>query len=94
MPTLGYNVYFSTNATGAAAELNANPRDSIRSCAQLANDTIPSTFLLSETTFLEPWNEFVEENNLTEIPFSGIMSHQVEDYMVTKYKQQGFFPST
>jgi hypothetical protein len=41
-------------------------------------------------TFLGPWRGYLKENNLTEIPFSNIMTKEVEDYMVESYKKQGF----
>ena len=94
MPTLGYTFYVSNNATGAAAEMNANIRMTVRSVAQIASSTVPSTFLADETSFLEPWFQFDEEHNLTEIPFSGIMTPLIEDYMVHMYSIQGFFHST
>jgi hypothetical protein len=94
VPTLGYNIYVSANATGAAKELDADPRSAIRSCAQVASSTVPATFLSGLTSFLQPWEDFEKENNLTEIPFSGFMTKQVEDYMVLQYQKQGFFNST
>jgi hypothetical protein len=93
VPTLGYTFYVSNNATGAAAEMNANIRSTVRSVAQIASSTVPSTFLADETSFLEPWFQFDEEHNLTEIPFSGIMTPLIEDYMVQMYSIQGFFHS-
>ena len=93
VPTLGYTLYLSKNETGAAAELNADIRSSIRSCAQVADSKVPATFLSEQTNFLDPWKEFLKENKLAEIPFSGIMTKEVEDYMVKSYKKQGFFNS-
>jgi hypothetical protein len=42
---------------------------------------------------LGPWRDFQKANNLKEIPFSGIMSPEVEDYMVKSYQKQGFYNS-
>jgi hypothetical protein len=86
-------VYFGNNATGAAAELNADPRSAIRSCAQTATSVIPPTFLQENNTFLGPWYAYDKAHNLKAIPFSGIMTQCVEDYMVASYKKQGFFSS-
>lgn len=65
----------------------------LRSVAQVANSIIPSEFLRDETSFLEPWFQYDAENNLTQIPFSGIMTPLVEDYMVDLYSTQGFYHS-
>jgi hypothetical protein len=91
--TFGYTFYLSNNATGAAEELNGNIRMALRSVAQVANSIIPSEFLRDETSFLEPWFQYDAENNLTQIPFSGIMTPLVEDYMVDLYSTQGFYHS-
>jgi hypothetical protein len=88
-----YQVYFGNNATGAAAELNANVRSAIRSCAQIATSVLPPTFLQLTTSFLQPWWDWLKANHLTQIPFSGIMTPCVEDYMVESYEIQGFFNS-
>ncbi|RDL32443.1 uncharacterized protein BP5553_08899 [Venustampulla echinocandica] len=90
-PNLGYTFYLSNNATGASKEMDADPRSAIRACAQIAATVPPHDFLSSKTSFLEPWNEWEKENNVTTIPFSGIMSQEVEDYMVESYQKQGFF---
>jgi soluble epoxide hydrolase/lipid-phosphate phosphatase len=92
-PFFSYQVYLSENATGAAAELDADPRASIRSCAQVASSKVPATFLARNDTFLGPWKEFMRSLGLKEVPFSGIMSRLVEDYMVMSYKKQGFYNS-
>ena len=65
----------------------------LRSVAQVANSIIPSEFLRDETSFLEPWFQYDAQNNLTHIPFSGIMTPLVEDYMVDLYSTQGFYHS-
>jgi hypothetical protein len=88
-----YQVYFSNNATGAAQELNADPRSAIMSCAQIAPSVLPPTFLQLATSFLQPWWDFLKAHKLKQIPFSGIMTTCVEDYMVASYQKQGFFPS-
>jgi soluble epoxide hydrolase/lipid-phosphate phosphatase len=73
--------------------MNADIRSSIRSCAQIANSTLPKDFLQHNDTFLGPWKEYQKTRGLSEIPFSGIMSKKVEDYMVKSYKKQGFYNS-
>ncbi len=73
--------------------MDADPRSAIRSCAQVAATKPPATFLADQTSFLEPWYQWEKQNNVTEIPFSGIMSREVEDYMVESYQKQGFFNS-
>lgn len=88
-----YQVYFGNNATVAAKELNANVRSAIRSCAQIATSVLPPTFLQLTTSFLQPWWDWLKLKHLTQIPFSGIMSACVEDYMVSSYEIQGFFNS-
>ena len=93
VPSFGYQLYLSRNATVAADELNADVRQSIRSCAQTADSKVPSDFLHPVDTFLGPWEEFEQENGLTEIPASGIMNQEVEDYMVESYQKQGFYNS-
>ncbi len=65
----------------------------IRSCAQTADSVVPSNFLSEQKTFLGPWKDLLAEKNLKEIPLSGIMSQEVEDYMVKSYKKQGFYNS-
>ncbi|KAF2400293.1 alpha/beta-hydrolase [Trichodelitschia bisporula] len=90
-PSFSYQVFLGSNPTGAARELNADIRSAIRSCAQMGNSTTPKDFLQRNDTFLGPWREFEKTNNLKEIPFSGIMSRQVEDYMVASYQKQGFY---
>ena len=92
-PDFSYQVYFGNNATGAATELNANIRSAIRSCAQIATSVLPPTFLQLTTSFLQPWWDWLKANHLTQIPFSGIMTPCVEDYMVASYQKQGFFNS-
>lgn len=92
-PGFGYQLYLSNNATGGAAELDADPRSGIRSCAQVANTTVPKNFLKDQTSFLQAWREDNAKNNRTEIPFSGIMSTKVEDYMVKSYQKQGYYNS-
>lgn len=92
-PGFGYQLYLSNNASGGAAEMDADPRSAIRSCAQVANTKVPEKFLKDTTSFLDAWREDNKKNNRTEIPFSGIMSKKVEDYMVETYKKQGFFNS-
>jgi len=92
-PSFGYQVYLSGRPRAAALELNGDVRSTIRSCAQVANSTVPADFLKPNNTFLGPWRTFEMQNNLTEIPFSGIMSQKVEDYMVASYKKQGLYNS-
>ncbi|KAK2811776.1 hypothetical protein FQN50_001814 [Emmonsiellopsis sp. PD_5] len=90
-PFFSYQVYLGNEPEVAAKELDADPRSAIRSCAQVADSKLPKDFLQRNNTFLQPWIEFQEENGLDEIPFSGIMSSKVEDYMVESYKKQGFY---
>lgn len=92
-PGFGYQLYLSNNATGGAAELDADPRGGIRSCAQVATTKVPKNFLKDQTSFLQAWREDNAKNNRTEIPFSGIMSKKVEDYMVKSYQKQGYYNS-
>lgn len=92
-PGFGYQLYLSNNASGGAAEMDADPRSAIRSCAQVADTKVPEKFLKDTTSFLDAWREDNKKNNRTEIPFSGIMSKKVEDYMVETYKKQGFYNS-
>lgn len=92
-PGFGYQLYLSNNASGGAAEMDADPRSAIRSCAQVADTKVPEKFLKDTTSFLDAWKEDNKKNNRTEIPFSGIMSQKVEDYMVETYKKQGFYNS-
>jgi soluble epoxide hydrolase / lipid-phosphate phosphatase len=73
--------------------MNDDVRSSIRSCAQTANSTIPEDFLTRQDVFLQPWKNFEKAKNLSQIPFSGIMTKLVEDYMVMSYKKQGFYNS-
>lgn len=73
--------------------MDADPRSAIRSCAQIATTKVPPKFLKDQTSFLDAWREDNQKNNRTEIPFSGIMSKVVEDYMVESYKKQGFYNS-
>ncbi|KAK5996535.1 Epoxide hydrolase A-like protein [Cladobotryum mycophilum] len=87
-PGFGYQLYLTNNARGAAAELDADPRAAIRSVAQLSSAKWPKNFLQLETSFLGPWKQELKGG---EIPFSGIMSQQVEDYMVASYQKQGFY---
>jgi len=86
-------VYLGSNPVGAAKEMDADPRSAIRSCAQVGNSTLPKDFLKRTDTFLGPWTEFEQAHGLKEIPFSGIMTEKVEDYMVMSYKKQGFYNS-
>lgn len=92
-PYFNYQVYLGNEPQKAAQELDADPRSAIRSCAQVADSSLPEVFLRRNDTFLQPWVEFEEENGLTEIPFSEVMSPLVEDYMVESYKKQGFYNS-
>lgn len=92
-PHVTYNVYFQNNATGAAQELNADIRKSLRSCYQTAKSTIPADFLTENNTFLGPWNTFLQQHKLKQIPFSGLVSHALEDYLVEQYSIQGFYNS-
>lgn len=93
-PHFSYQVYLSANATGAAKELDADPRSAIRSCAQVADSVLPKSFLTKTNTFLGPWREFMKERNITEIPFSAnMMTPLVENYMVESYKKSKFFNS-
>lgn len=91
--SFSYQVYLSNQPEIASEELDADPRSAIRSCAQVADSEVPGEFLRRNDSFLEPWEEFQDKNNLTEIPFSGIMSELVEEYMVRAYEKQGFYNS-
>lgn len=73
--------------------MNNDPRSAIRSCAQVADSILPPTFLKKTDTFLGPWKEMEREHKMDEIPFSGIMSEDIEDYMVKSYRKQGFYNS-
>jgi hypothetical protein len=86
-------MYLSTNAPGAAKELDADPLNAIRSCAQVADSQLPSTFLQLNNSFLKPWYDFIKTKKLRDIPVSGIMTEVVEKYMVKSYKKQGFYNS-
>ncbi|KAK2782760.1 hypothetical protein FQN53_009621 [Emmonsiellopsis sp. PD_33] len=90
-PFFSYQVYLGNEPEAAAKELDADPRSAIRSCAQVADSVLPKDFLQRNDTILQPWIEFQEQNGLDEIPFSGIMSPKVEDYMVESYSKQGFY---
>lgn len=90
-PGFGYQLYLSNNPTGGATELDADPRNAIRSCAQVADSKVPKKFLVDQTSFLGAWREANKQANRTDIPASGIMSQKVEDYMVASYKKQGFY---
>ncbi|KAJ3495188.1 hypothetical protein NLG97_g3574 [Lecanicillium saksenae] len=90
-PGFGYQLYLSNNATGGAVELDADPRDAIRSCAQVADSKVPAAFLKDQTSFLGAWRAANQKANRTDIPASGIMSKKVEDYMVASYQKQGFY---
>lgn len=92
-PSFSYQVYLSNQAEAAGQELDADPRSAIRSCAQVLDSEIPDDFLRRNDSFLGAWEDFQNENNLTEIPFSGIMSKLVEEYMVREYEKQGFYNS-
>jgi soluble epoxide hydrolase/lipid-phosphate phosphatase len=93
-PSFSYQVYLGTTPEAAAAEMDEDPRMAIRSCAQIANSTLPKDFLRHNDTFLQPWEDYIVANDLDEIPFSGIMTKVVEDYMVRSYQKQGFYNST
>jgi hypothetical protein len=86
-------VYLSTDPRGAAKELDADPLNAIRSCAQVADSQLPSTFLQLSTSFLKPWYDLIKGKKLRDIPASGIMTDVVEKYMVKSYKKQGFYNS-
>lgn len=73
--------------------MNADIRMSIRSCARTKDTEPPAEFLTKNDTFLGPWKQYLKQNNLKEIPASGIMSRLVEDYMVLSYLKQGFYNS-
>jgi soluble epoxide hydrolase/lipid-phosphate phosphatase len=90
-PTLGYQLYLSHTPDVAAAEMNSSIRDTIRAVSQTASSPNPPNNLAAQDSFLGPWREYVKENNLTGIPFSGIMNEATEDYMVDSYSKQGFF---
>jgi len=90
-PHFGYQLYLGGTPDVAAREMNADIRASIRSCALTANSSFPPTFLQPNDTFLKPWKDYEDANNLSEIPISGIMSSEVEDYMVAQYTKQGFY---
>ncbi|KAF2668750.1 alpha/beta-hydrolase [Microthyrium microscopicum] len=87
----GYQVYLSDHPYLAAVELDDSPRWAIRSCAQVADSQLPADFLTKTDTFLGPWRQYVESHQIERIPFSGIMTQEVEDYMVESYKKQGFY---
>ncbi|KAK5994734.1 Epoxide hydrolase A-like protein [Cladobotryum mycophilum] len=90
-PGFGYQLYLSNNASGGAIEMDADPRNGIRSCAQIATSEVPEHFLKDQTSFLQSWYEDNKKNGRKDIPFSGIMSQEVEDYMVASYQKQGFY---
>ncbi len=92
-PGFGYQLYLSNNATGGAVEMDADPRNAIRSCAQVADSEVPQAFLKDQTSFLGAWRAANQKANRTDIPTSGIMSKKVEDYMVASYQKQGFYNS-
>lgn len=92
-PGFGYQLYLSNNATGGAVEMDADPRNAIRSCAQVASSKVPEAFLKDQTSFLGAWRAANQQANRTDIPASGIMSKKVEDYMVASYQKQGFYNS-
>ncbi|KAF1983783.1 alpha/beta-hydrolase [Aulographum hederae CBS 113979] len=89
-PSFGYQVYLSEAPEKAAAEMDADPLSVIRATAQVAQTKVPENFLKLRDGFLQPWLEQDRQNNYTEVPFSGIMSKKVEDYMVSAYRKQGF----
>jgi hypothetical protein len=86
-------VYLSTDAPGAAKELDHDPLNAIRSCAQVADSQLPPTFLQLNNSFLKPWYDFIKAKRLRNIPASGIMTDVVEKYMAKSYKKQGFYNS-
>jgi hypothetical protein len=92
-PSFSYQVYLGENPKGAAKELDSDVRSAIRSCAHVGNSVLPAQFLKKTDTFLGPWREFVQAKGLEEIPVSGIMTEEVEDYMVKSYKKQSFYNS-
>jgi len=77
-PSFSYQVYLGENPKGAAKELDSDVRSAIRSCAHVGNSVLPAQFL---------------KKGLEEIPVSGIMTEEVEDYMVKSYKKQSFYNS-
>lgn len=92
-PKFAYQTFLGQTPDKAAKELDADPRAAVRSCAQKADSELPETFLTRTDTFLGPWYDFIKERGLAEIPFTGIMTREVEDYMVESYKKQGFYNS-
>jgi soluble epoxide hydrolase/lipid-phosphate phosphatase len=92
-PSFSYQVFLGKTPEAAAKEMNADIRSSIRSCAQIANSTLPKDFLQRNDTFLGPWRELQKTMGWNTIPASGIMSAKVEDYMVKSYSKQGFYNS-
>lgn len=93
-PGFGYQIFLSKDPEAAAQELDKDPRSAIRSCAQVADSVVPSDFLVDRDSFLNAWYKANEAAGRDEIPFSGIMTREVEDYMVASYKKQGFYNST
>jgi hypothetical protein len=93
--TFTYQLYLGENATAAAAELNAQMRMALRSVARIGTSFIPSDFLTYNNTFLKPWTTWLQANNLSEIPLSGLMPQSIEDYMVSAYSKhpKGFYES-
>lgn len=92
-PSFSYQVYLGSMPKQAAKEMDSDIRSAIRSCAQVADSVIPAQFLKKTDTFLGPWKEFVRAQGLKAIPFSGIMTSEIEDYMVKAYQKQGFYDS-
>jgi hypothetical protein len=88
-----YHVFMANSPEKAAKEMDADHRSAIRAVAHIADSKLPAEFLTRTDTFIGPWRDYIKANNLSEIPFSGIMTKKVEDYMVESYKKQGFYNS-
>src|SRR5436305_265487 len=89
-PYFTYQVFLGNEPRKAAAELDADPLDAIRSCARTAAAAPPKDFLTKNTTFLGPWRAQNIKEGRVQIPASGIMTPLVEKYMVDAYRVQGF----
>ncbi|KZV81422.1 alpha/beta-hydrolase [Exidia glandulosa HHB12029] len=84
LPSIGYQVYFTNYTDKAVAELNTDIRRSLRSTYRGATNPPPEGFLVSQTDYLGAWGSDPIERT------DAVMSQREEDYMVEKFKIQGF----
>ncbi|GBE79079.1 predicted protein [Sparassis crispa] len=83
---LAYQLFLAQNER-AAAELNANPRRTLRATLRTSASPPPDAFLIDPESFLGGWKD-VEE--IPPIPF---LTPEEEDYWVEQFEIQGFGPT-